>query len=197
MTSEEFDQSQRKNFSFKFPFNSENEVEDAANKYPQKEKNRDDEAIECAKNCQTNGFCEKSEFIKICTWKSPRPKAQYEKNSEAIIREITRLAFSSLLNGYDRLQALKALYGVKARTASAILHLVFYPEEKEKVKQGYPIMDIFAFKALGIKDVEPFNFDANIADVWHNYTEFCRKQAQKYNVDMRTLDRALWVKGKN
>jgi len=65
-------------------------------------------------------------------------------------------------------------------TASVLLHFGY--------RDLYPILD---FRALWSLSVEPpkegYDFE-----FWSAYTTHCRELARQAEVDMRTLDRALW-----
>jgi hypothetical protein len=51
----------------------------------------------------------------------------------------------------------------------------------------YPILDIRALEALGIKKPAVYTFE-----FWYKYVTFTRQLAKESGVDMRTLDKALW-----
>jgi hypothetical protein len=88
---------------------------------------------------RSKGYLTKKELLEILRWKSPRPLRHYELNSEAHIREVTKLAFSTK-NDCLRLHILTALRGVNYPSASAIL--MFYDPKK------YPVLDIRVWKQL-------------------------------------------------
>ncbi len=75
------------------------------------------------------------------------------------------------------------LDGVGWPTASAILHLFH--------KNKYPLLD---FRALWSISIENYKYNFNF---WWDYVLFTRKISEKNNIDMRTLDRALWQYSKN
>ena len=116
---------------------------------------------------------------KIAHWKSPRRAARIDLNSENDVKEITRYAFTTQSERV-RYGILQLLDGVRLPTASAILHFFH--------KEPYPIIDVRALSSIGINkkgNNYPFPF-------WQTYVDFCRTLAKSSNVDMRTLDRALW-----
>lgn len=78
-----------------------------------------------------------------------------------------------------RIEALNLLDGVAWPTASVILHL-FHSDP-------YPILDYRALWSLSLEQPTQYNFP-----FWWGYVEFCRGIAESANVDMRTLDKALW-----
>lgn len=137
----------------------------------------DNEAIEAGENARRAGFLTKEQFLKIAKWKSRRPSQHYERNSEYMIRDTTRLALSTLCEEL-RLRSLTLLHGVSERTASVILHHCHL--------DPYPIMDARAIWSLGIDD-EP-----DWTSIWPEYVRACRAVAKENNLTMRLLDRALW-----
>ena len=78
-----------------------------------------------------------------------------------------------------RIQSLTLLDGVSWPTASVILYLFH--------RDPYPILDFRALWSLSLDVPVQYRFD-----FWLPYVRCCRDLAQRANVDMRTLDRALW-----
>ncbi len=115
---------------------------------------------------------------KLIRWKSPRSVHWIQQEQEPYIREVTRFALSTP-SERARIEVLTLLDGVGWPTASVILH--FYHSEL------YPILDFRALWAVGADLRHSYNFA-----FWYEYVEFCREEAGKAGVDMRTLDRALW-----
>ena len=70
--------------------------------------------------------------------------------------------------------------GVGESVASVILHL--YDEG------DYPILDKNALSSIGI-DSRKVKYDEPF---WRKYVKFCCTEAERYDVPMRTLDRALY-----
>ncbi len=70
------------------------------------------------------------------------------------------------------------LSGVQVPVASAIL-TVMYPDK-------YTVIDFRALEALGV-----VRYTASIS-LYVEYLAYCRALARKCDVDLRTLDRALW-----
>ena len=161
-------------YSLQFP---ENEIRDWASCYSF----ASDEEVEniIAPAVRVRGGFTKSEFLKLCHWKSPRTQPLCSKNPEDFIIEVTSTSLASK-HEQLRIEVLTLLHGVNWPTASAILHFGF--------SNQYPILDFRALSSLGVKDpTSCYNFDA-----WHSYTIFCQNLAKKNNVTLRTLDRALW-----
>ena len=82
-------------------------------------------------------------------------------------------------------RALLDLHGVGLPVASVLLHFGH--------RDDYPILDVFALKAL--ERAVPTTKTASMG-FWRAYVEHSRGLAMQYGVDMRTLDRALWTRGK-
>lgn len=128
---------------------------------------------------RSRGHLIRDEFLRICMWKSPRPRRHYEKNSEELVREATRIALSAAAEEL-RIGVLTVLEGVSKPVASTILHFCH--------AERYPILDFRALWSLGLEDRTvwyPFPF-------WWAYVRFCRRLADECGVSMRVLDRALW-----
>ena len=126
---------------------------------------------------QKRGYLTKNELMRVAHWKSPRPIRHVEKNDPDYIRDITSCAFTAK-SERARVSVLTCLDGVAMPTASAILHLFH--------KDRYPILDFRAVWSIGVESYDySFSF-------WWDYVSFCRVLADRNNVDMRTLDRALW-----
>ena len=81
-----------------------------------------------------------------------------------------------------RWDILTELRGVGPPTASVVLH--FFHEAP------YPIID---FRAMWSLSVDEYNYSF---EFWQEYVDFCRDLAERNNVDIRTLDRALWMYSK-
>ena len=79
-------------------------------------------------------------------------------------------------------RSLKGLKGVGLRTVTAIMHFVF-PEK-------YPIIDENTLLELGVENVSYYG-----SDLWRGYQKRCLEWAEEHTVDLRTLDKALWVYG--
>ena len=124
------------------------------------------------------GYLLYDELYDLVYWKLKRSR-WINKNSNAFVKDVTSEAFR-LDDDWEKLQKLKALHGVRESVASAILHLC---DQKE-----YPILDQHALRSVLIDHNEVY-YDS---EFWEKYVDFCRAEAERYNVSMRTLDRALW-----
>lgn len=126
------------------------------------------------------GFLTKEQFLKVCKWKTERSKSRCEKNDEELIRDVSTIALSHP-NEKLRIETLTLLDGVLWPTASVFLHFFH--------KDQYPILDFRALWSLGI-DAPPSQYDF---EFWWEYVLFCRGLSQKSELDMRTIDKALWA----
>jgi hypothetical protein len=134
---------------------------------------------EIGPTARERGWYTKGEFIEICTWKSPRSASRAARlNSAASIEEITRVALSATAEEL-RIWAPQALSFVSWPTASVLLHFGH--------RERYPILDYRALESLGERRPAAYSMP-----FWLEYLEATRRLAIENNVDMRTLDRALW-----
>ena len=123
-------------------------------------------------------YLTRDDFIKIGRWKSPRPTKYYESNSEALVKEISNIAFCTT-NEELKIGILTLLKGCSYPVASVILHF--------KYPNHYPIID---FRALwSLRGIKPPNYTY---EFWQKYVDDTRSIAGQLKVDIRTLDKALW-----
>ncbi len=126
----------------------------------------------------TRGCLTKNELRSVARWKSPRSSGRMEDNSEEYVREITGVALGSTIER-TRIEVLTLLDGVQWPTASVILHFFH--------RDSYPIVDFRALWSISLDVPSSYKFD-----FWQMYVGFCRSLARSVNLDMRTLDQALW-----
>jgi hypothetical protein len=124
------------------------------------------------------GFLTKDDLRMVARWKSPRSSRHIEGNSEDFVQEITGFALSST-NERARIETLTLLDGVQWPTASVILH--FFHQDR------YPIIDFRTLWSVSLDVPTRYTFD-----FWQMYVNFCRELATQADLDMRTLDQALW-----
>lgn len=129
-------------------------------------------------NAKDRGYLTLEELQTVCLWKSARSKSRVASNLAEDVEAITKV-FLETQNERLRIGSLLLLNGIEYPTASVFLHF-FHPDP-------YPILDIRALEALGIKKSPAYKFE-----YWFNYVTFTRQLAKENNVDMRTLDKALW-----
>lgn len=133
--------------------------------------------IELRPTVQEQGYLDKELLKDVAYWKSPRIIHHIERNDNNDVKEITSRAFSATDEG-DRIEPLLLLNGVWWPTASVILHFFH--------RDPYPILDFRAMWSIGLK-----NYTYSLP-FWQEYFSFCRDIAHRNQVDMRTLDKALW-----
>ena len=124
------------------------------------------------------GRLTKQELAKVAHWKAPRSAGYADSNTEEYVSALTAFAFRTQCER-ARIESLTLLDGVGWPTASVILHL-FHPAP-------YPILDFRALWSVSLDVPTQYSFD-----FWWVYVRFCRDLAKRIDVDMRTLDRALW-----
>ena len=130
-----------------------------------------------------NGYLLESELLEMAKWKDHRLPSKIKKNPLGRIEDVTAEAFrpggdwaklKKLIGEYG------GLYGVGAPVASVILHLYD--------RDDYPLIDKHALRSIGIDNTE-VNYDEPF---WRKYVKFCCTEAERYDVSMRALDRALY-----
>ena len=123
-------------------------------------------------------FLTKRELRVVAAWKSPRSAGHMERNHAQYVREMTAIALNAT-SERTRIETLTLLDGVSWPTASVILHFFH--------RRRYPILDFRALWSVGLETPSQYGFD-----FWWGYVKYCRAVAKESQVDMRTLDRALW-----
>ncbi len=126
----------------------------------------------------SKGYLSKAQLFLVAKWKAPRSSGHVLKNSNKYVKEITTFAFKAR-DERSRIESLTILDGVSWPTASVILHLFH--------KKRYPILDFRALWSASTSVPPQYRFS-----LWWPYVTFCRDIAKRNNVDMRTLDRAMW-----
>jgi len=119
-----------------------------------------------------------NELKQVAYWKTPRSASHISRNDARFVEEISGFAFSAN-SERARIEILTLLDGVSWPTASVILHLFHH--------EPYPIIDYRALWSLSLEVPPQYKFA-----FWWFYVETCRELATTAQVDMRTLDRALW-----
>ena len=160
----------------------ESEIGYWANRYTerQREENRvrEQHLIDLRCDVLRRGYLTKEELHEVARWKSPRRAALTLENTADFIKEITERVFTTT-DDWTKLLTLTQLQGIGQPTASAILHLYD--------KGEYPILDIHALWSIGRQWKKRVSYP-----FWLDYIELCRDIANRNNVSMRELDRALW-----
>jgi hypothetical protein len=137
---------------------------------------------EIGPRAQSQGFLSRGQLRSVVEWKSARSTGLLAKNSDPLVREVTRRAFEP--GAVERLSTLTALHGVQDAVASAIL-TVWDPEH-------YTVWDYRARWTLG----QANKLDERSSFGW--YLAVCRSIADALEIEpgdiskLRLLDRALW-----
>lgn len=138
----------------------------------------DDHVLEIGRRARERGWYSRDELVDVCEWKTVRSRSRVARNSEALVEEATRIALAATTEEV-RIEVLMILSGVSWPTASVLLHLAHHDR--------YPILDYRALEALGIDRPPAYSMP-----FWLDYVSATRDLAHVADVDMRTLDRALW-----
>lgn len=136
------------------------------------------ELLELRPKVIKRGYLLKSELQQIAYWKAPRSSGYSRSNPDNYVQEISSFSFCAK-NERSRIEILTLLDGISWPSASVILHFCH--------SDPYPIIDFRSLWSVSLEVPSQYGFE-----LWWCYADFCRKIAQKNDVDMRTLDRALW-----
>ena len=177
-------------YKMHFPFTTRNEIRNWEARYlnDQSPRRRDQEqaVIDLKERVETRrtpetpqGYLSQSELCQMAKWKDRFVPSKIDKNPPGLIEQITGEAFG-LNDDWEKLEKLTEIYGVAESVASVILHL--YDPEK------HPILDKHALRSIRINNRE-VNYDEPF---WRKYVNLCRAKAERYDVSMRALDRALF-----
>lgn len=131
-------------------------------------------------DARRQGFLSKELFVRVGRWKSVRQTPNYESNPAEVVRTASAKAFEAS-DDATALTALTSLRGVALRTASAILQWM-------RPRQ-FPILDVRVVSALGWP--EPASWD-DLA-FYSRVSDRVRELARECDMDLRTMDRALWA----
>ena len=124
------------------------------------------------------GHLTRTEFLRLCEWKTPRSRPRCRENSERNIVTLTRAAFSTTDESLKP-ELLLLLRGVGWPSASVILH---FCDERP-----YPILDVRAVWSCGIKGTARYS-----TEFWLAYVEFTGGLADRTGLSLRAIDKALW-----
>ena len=155
---------------------NQSEINAIANRYSYQDNEDDLTALKL--NIMQRGHILINELRQVANWKSPRSAGHVNRNDASFVEEITSFAFSSSTER-ARIETLTLLDGVSWPTASTILHFFH--------RDPYPIIDYRALWSLSLGVPKQYKFA-----FWWQYVEACRALATTAQVNMRTLDRALW-----
>ena len=137
------------------------------------------------KKVRKRGYFTKDEFLKMCKWKSPRPKRYYGSNPPELIKDISS---KILATKYEKrkIDLLTKLKGVSIPTASAILTLLD--------PQNYGVIDIRIWQLLylyGSVKKNPRGQGFNFND-WFHYLSKLRYFAKKFHCSVRNIEYSLF-----
>lgn len=129
-------------------------------------------------------YLDRSRFIRLGRWKTPRQIRAYESNAAEFVKETTMLAFQTR-NDLLKLYILTALRGVSETVAATILHFV-WPHK-------FPIFDIRARTTLKSAGRWNRSLDDTRPSAWQDYVAIMRDLAKQLEVSLRKLDKALYA----
>ena len=144
------------------------------------------ELIEKLIHIKQQAYFNKPEFLRMCSWKSPRPRRLYQSNPSARVRSVSIKVFAAE-SEKEKIELLTSLKGVGIPVASAILTLTD--------PQAYGVIDIRVWQQLyrfGAVTKRPsgtgFSFDN-----WLEFLERLRDLSQRFNRSVRDVERALFA----
>ena len=114
----------------------ESEIRKYADRYSYK--NSDSELIRLKKMIQRNSYIFKEQLLIIAKWKSPRNTSYVNKNDNDFVKEVTRIALSTI-NERIKISILTLLDGINWPTASVILH--FFDKHNLSIPCGWWVSD--------------------------------------------------------
>lgn len=123
-------------------------------------------------------YLTRSEFLRLCEWKTSRTKSRCARNSAERVRAATGIALRTQ-DDQAKIGVLRLLDGVDWPTASVILHFCD--------PLPYPILDYRALWSLGYRQPPNYTFG-----FWMAYTQFTRELSRGTGHSMRVVDQALW-----
>ena len=137
------------------------------------------------KDVKKRGYFTKRQFLKMCDWKSPRPRWRCESNSVRSVREVSKKVFAT---DYEKrkIELLTSLNGVSIPMASAILMLTN--------PKNYGVIDVRVWQLLYLyKSVAVKPTGRNLSfNNWYNYLMKIRFLAKKFDVGARKIERTLF-----
>jgi hypothetical protein len=141
--------------------------------------------IDELKGIREKGYLTRSEFLKICDWKSSRPRRLYESNSAQSIRKISEKAFAAD-DELQRMETLTSLNGVGIPVGSAILTLTD--------PASYGILDIRVWQLLylyGSVSSNPYGRGFSLQN-WIDYLNCIRMLANEFETEAYRIEIILF-----
>ena len=133
------------------------------------------------------GYLLKPELHEIVCWKAERVKSIADRNSDSEVKSASRAAFAAP-TPEEAVAILDSLKGVGVRMASAIM-TVYDPSR-------FTVMDIRAMESLRAQNVEDLGLGEKVnldsPKTYASYLTACKRLADMWGIDLRTLDRYLW-----
>jgi len=142
--------------------------------------------VRALRGVRARGHLTRQEFLAVCRWKSPRSIRHCLKNSPARIRSQSAAALATR-DERVRFEALVALDGVGAPTASAILTLID--------PRRYGVLDIRVWQllhAFGEVKRRPGGVGFTIDD-WCDYLDILRRHARDLRAPVRAVEYSLFL----
>ena len=127
----------------------------------------------------------RTEFLEMCSWKSPRSIRHCRRNSAKAVTSVIRTVFSTR-SEKKRLELLTSLHGVSVPTASAILTLTN--------PRRYGVLDIRVWQLLfrlGSVNHKRGGQGFRFYD-WEMYLNILRHQAKRLGVSVRLVELSLF-----
>jgi thermostable 8-oxoguanine DNA glycosylase len=126
----------------------------------------------------------RDQFLRICLWKTPRPRRFYESNSGEEIMRVTREACAAT-DDLEKLRLLLRLKGVSVAVGSTLLHFL----EPDR----FAIFDVRARSTLSRAGLWRRSDSDASPGAWVDYVRLTRALAADIGVSLRKLDKALWA----
>ena len=141
--------------------------------------------IQRLRHVKVDGDLSRSEFLDMCSWKSPRSIRHCKRNSAKAVKSVIRRVFVSR-SEKKRLELLTSLHGVSVPTASAILTLTD--------PRRYGVIDIRVWQLLfRLKSVKENPRGQNFRfGHWFEYLKILRYHAKRLGVSVRLVELTLF-----
>ena len=132
----------------------------------------------------------REEFLRICSWKSPRSIRHCRRNSAKAVNSVIRRVFASR-SEEKRMELLTSLHGVSVPTASAILTLTN--------PRRYGVIDIRVWQLLFRLDAVKGNPRGQSFRLrhWLEYLNIIRYHAKRLGVPVRLVELSLFMYHQN
>ena len=142
-----------------------------------------------SKRFEDDGTLEPFDFFAIVVWKSNRAKTKIKKGLEKAGKSVSELMteVSQAVSLKDKVRILWDIEGIGLSVASAIL-TVCHPEV-------FTVLDYRVWEVLTKAAVQDLPTRSSWSpEDYLQYCEVCRRLADRMDLSLRDLDRALWAK---